>query len=223
MPKRMGSRPSSPLLPLDPRRLRGDELPAAGAADIDPHHPEIAADLLPVANDSGRVAGDDERDVAEHPNLALDGDERREVELARPQLAKLVLPGPDDALRSDQRIIYGIDSAERRGVAGRVRASSVFNTSSARDEAGFADAGTETAAQMAISAAAVPRMAPLLVEEGAHLPRPRRMLELAQRLGLDLPDALARHAELLPDFLQRVIGVHADAESHSEHALFAGG
>jgi hypothetical protein len=30
------------------------------------------------------------------------------------------------------------------------------------------------------------------------------MLELAQRLGLDLADALARHRELLADLLQRV-------------------
>jgi hypothetical protein len=38
------------------------------------------------------------------------------------------------------------------------------------------------------------------------------MLELTKRLGLDLPNALTGHAELLPDFLQGVIGVHADAE-----------
>jgi hypothetical protein len=31
----------------------------------------------------------------------------------------------------------------------------------------------------------------LVVKERSKLPRPRRMLELAQRLGLDLPDALA--------------------------------
>jgi hypothetical protein len=49
------------------------------------------------------------------------------------------------------------------------------------------------------------------------------MLQLPQRLRLDLPDALARHRELLANFLQRVIGVHADAEAHAEHAFLAGG
>ena len=45
------------------------------------------------------------------------------------------------------------------------------------------------------------------------------MFQLAQRLGLDLANALAGHRELLADFLQRVIGVHADAEAHAEHAF----
>jgi hypothetical protein len=49
------------------------------------------------------------------------------------------------------------------------------------------------------------------------------MLQLAQHLGFDLPDTLAGDAELLADFLQRVIGVHADAEAHAQHALFARG
>src|SRR6266545_1643064 len=47
------------------------------------------------------------------------------------------------------------------------------------------------------------------------------MLQLAQRLRLDLPDALARHRELLADFFQRVVGVHADAEAHAKNALLA--
>jgi hypothetical protein len=47
------------------------------------------------------------------------------------------------------------------------------------------------------------------------------MLQLAQRFGLDLADAFARHRELLADFFQRVVGVHADAdaEAHAQHAL----
>src|SRR5258708_6373710 len=45
------------------------------------------------------------------------------------------------------------------------------------------------------------------------------MLQLAQRLGLDLADALAGNRELLADFLQRVVGVHADAEAHAQHAF----
>ena len=75
-------------------------------------------------------------------------------------------------------------------------------------------------------AALVPLPVPgrsLLVEERPHLPRPRRMLQLAKRLCLNLPDAFAGDAELLADLFQRVIGVHADAEAHAEHALFAGG
>src|SRR5690348_6771365 len=60
-----------------------------------------------------------------------------------------------------------------------------------------------------------------VVEEGPQFARPRRVLELAQRLGLDLPYTLAGDRELLADFFQRVIGVHADAEAHAQHALFA--
>jgi hypothetical protein len=47
------------------------------------------------------------------------------------------------------------------------------------------------------------------------------MLQLAQRLGLDLTDTLSGHRKLLADFFQRVVGVHADAEAHAEHAFFA--
>ena len=49
------------------------------------------------------------------------------------------------------------------------------------------------------------------------------MLELAQGLGFDLTNAFARHRELLADFFQRVVGVHADAEAHAQHALLTGG
>src|SRR5579863_301245 len=61
------------------------------------------------------------------------------------------------------------------------------------------------------------------VEEAAQLARAARVLELAQRLRLDLADALARHRELLADLLQRVVGVHANAEAHAQHALLARG
>src|SRR5215471_21517532 len=47
------------------------------------------------------------------------------------------------------------------------------------------------------------------------------MLELAQRLGLDLADALARHRELLADLLQGMFGVGADAKAHAQNALLA--
>jgi hypothetical protein len=41
------------------------------------------------------------------------------------------------------------------------------------------------------------------------------MLQLPQRLRLDLADALSRHRELLAGFFQRVVGVHADAEAQA--------
>src|SRR5262249_4457360 len=47
------------------------------------------------------------------------------------------------------------------------------------------------------------------------------MPELAQRLGLDLADALARHRELLADLFQRVVLVHAQAEAHANYTLLA--
>src|SRR5579864_3773772 len=61
----------------------------------------------------------------------------------------------------------------------------------------------------------------LAVEEAAQLPAAAGVLELAQRLGLDLADALAGDRELLADFLEGVVGVHADAEAHPQHPLLA--
>ena len=62
-----------------------------------------------------------------------------------------------------------------------------------------------------------------LIQETPHLPRPARMLQLPQRLSLDLPDALAGDRELLADLFERVVGVHADAEAHAQDSLLAGG
>jgi hypothetical protein len=36
-----------------------------------------------------------------------------------------------------------------------------------------------------------------------------------------LADAFARHRELVADLLQRVVSVHADAESHTQYTLLA--
>ena len=47
------------------------------------------------------------------------------------------------------------------------------------------------------------------------------MLELSQRFRLDLADALAGHRELLADLFERVVRVHADAETHPQHPLLA--
>src|SRR5258706_9143021 len=58
-------------------------------------------------------------------------------------------------------------------------------------------------------------------EEAAQLLGARGMAELPQRLRLDLADALARDVELLADFLERVVGVHLDAEAHSQHLRLA--
>src|SRR5881628_2970735 len=49
------------------------------------------------------------------------------------------------------------------------------------------------------------------------------MLQLAQGLRLDLADALAGDRELLADLFEGVVGVHADAEAHAQHALLARG
>src|ERR1700733_2738172 len=47
------------------------------------------------------------------------------------------------------------------------------------------------------------------------------MPQLAQRLGFDLPDALAGHLEALTHFFQRMLGAILQAEAHLDHALFA--
>jgi hypothetical protein len=49
------------------------------------------------------------------------------------------------------------------------------------------------------------------------------VFEFPQGFGFNLSDTLAGDRELLPDFLQRVIGVHADAEAHAQHALLTRG
>src|SRR5438105_4795138 len=62
-----------------------------------------------------------------------------------------------------------------------------------------------------------------VVQKAAQLARAAGVLELAQRLGLDLADALARDGELLADLFQSMVGIHADAEAHAQHALLAWG
>src|ERR1700730_19195350 len=47
------------------------------------------------------------------------------------------------------------------------------------------------------------------------------MPQLAQRLGLDLPDALASYLEALTYFFQRMLGAIFQAEAHLDHSLFA--
>src|SRR5215208_919405 len=59
------------------------------------------------------------------------------------------------------------------------------------------------------------------IEEVAQFARAARVLQLAERLCLDLTDALAGHRELLPDLFERVVGIRADAEAHAQDALLA--
>ena len=47
-----------------------------------------------------------------------------------------------------------------------------------------------------------------------------RMPQLAQRLGLDLPDPLPGDGKVLPDLLKGVIGFLTDAETHAQHFFF---
>jgi len=46
------------------------------------------------------------------------------------------------------------------------------------------------------------------------------MLELAQCLRFNLTDTFARYRELLTDFFKRMVSVHADTETHTQHAFF---
>src|SRR3979411_2805712 len=66
-----------------------------------------------------------------------------------------------------------------------------------------------------------PQRALLAVDEALELLRPARVPQLAERLGLDLPDALAGHLEVLADLLEGVIALLADAEAHAQDLLLA--
>src|SRR6185437_900123 len=49
----------------------------------------------------------------------------------------------------------------------------------------------------------------------------RRVAQLAERLGLDLADALAGDGEALADFFERVLAAVADAEAHLDDLFIA--
>src|SRR6185312_10098189 len=61
----------------------------------------------------------------------------------------------------------------------------------------------------------------LVLDERLEALAARRVAQLAQRLRLDLADALARHLEVLTDLLEGMVGLLADAEPHAEHLLLA--
>src|SRR3990167_9208884 len=48
----------------------------------------------------------------------------------------------------------------------------------------------------------------------------RRVAQLAQRLGFDLTNPLAGYIELFTDFLEGVVGIHVDAETHAQNLGF---
>ena len=58
------------------------------------------------------------------------------------------------------------------------------------------------------------------VHERAQLARARWMTQLAQCLRLDLPDALARDRERLPNLFERMLAAIFQPEAHLDYFLF---
>src|SRR6266498_2162704 len=75
----------------------------------------------------------------------------------------------------------------------------------------------------AASGTSNPNRLPDRFQERLQLLGPRRMPKLAQRLRLDLPDALTGDVEGATDLLERVLGSVADAEPHLQDLLLARG
>src|SRR5579862_5996689 len=59
------------------------------------------------------------------------------------------------------------------------------------------------------------------IDERLELAAARRMTQLAQCLGFDLPDAFAGDLEALSYFFQRMLGSIFKAKAHLDHSLFA--
>src|SRR3989338_2548164 len=66
------------------------------------------------------------------------------------------------------------------------------------------------------------RISRLFLDEAAQLLAPARVAELAERLGLDLTDALAGDVEVLPDLLEGVLVLGPDAEALPQDLLLPG-
>src|SRR5204863_10168373 len=58
-------------------------------------------------------------------------------------------------------------------------------------------------------------------QEGLQLAAAAGVAQLAERLGLDLADALARDREILADLFERVLAAVAQAEAHLDDLLLA--
>src|SRR6185295_15674143 len=63
---------------------------------------------------------------------------------------------------------------------------------------------------------------PAALEEGLELAAAARVAQLAQRLRLDLPDALAGDREVLAHLFEGVLAAVAQAEAHLDDLLLAG-
>src|SRR3989337_4601139 len=61
------------------------------------------------------------------------------------------------------------------------------------------------------------------LQEAPELLGARRVAELAEGLGLDLPDPLAGHGEVLADLLERVLAAIRQPEAEPQHLLLARG
>src|SRR3990170_5768405 len=61
------------------------------------------------------------------------------------------------------------------------------------------------------------------LQEAPELLGARRVAELAEGLGLDLPDALAGHGEVLADLLERVLAPVGQAEAQAQHLFLPRG
>src|SRR5882724_6592455 len=60
------------------------------------------------------------------------------------------------------------------------------------------------------------------IQESAEPAAAAGMPKLAKCLGFDLPDTLASHGKILPDFFESMLGAVLETETHFDHALFAG-
>lgn len=62
-----------------------------------------------------------------------------------------------------------------------------------------------------------------VIDEAPEYPRSARMLELSDRLCLDLSNPLACQRKLLAHFFQRVVTAHAETKAHAYDSLLARG
>src|SRR5207249_6967511 len=59
------------------------------------------------------------------------------------------------------------------------------------------------------------------VKEGAEFAAARRMAELAQRFGLDLANALARHGKALAHLFERMLAAVVQTKAHLDNFFLA--